>query len=89
MEQRCDGRGLLTYNANYYHQQNRGTENDSAYTGITTGFNLGNWYFRHNGNWSWQDDVGSHSQALNTYVQRDIPAIKGRLSIGDRNTRAV
>jgi len=79
--------GLLTYNANYYHQQNRGTENDSAYTGITTGFNLGNWYFRHNGNWSWQDDVGSHYQALNTYVQRDIPAIKGRLSIGDRNTR--
>lgn len=79
--------GLLTYNANYYHQQNRGTENDSAYTGITTGFNLGHWYFRHNGNWSWQDDVGSHYQALNTYVQRDIPAIKGRLSIGDRNTR--
>nr|WP_287855526.1 fimbria/pilus outer membrane usher protein [Klebsiella sp.] len=79
--------GLLTYNANYYHQQNRGTENESAYSGITTGFNLGNWYFRHNGNWSWQDDIGSHYQALNSYVQRDIPAIKGRLTLGDRNTR--
>ncbi|MEZ7217150.1 fimbria/pilus outer membrane usher protein [Klebsiella spallanzanii] len=79
--------GLLTYNASYYHQQNRSTSNDSAYSGITAGFNLGNWYFRHNGNWSWQDDVGSHYQALNSYVQRDIPAIKGRLSLGDRNTR--
>lgn len=79
--------GLLSYNANYYHQQNRGTENDSAYSGITAGFNLGSWYFRHNGNWSWQDDLGSHYQALNSYVQRDIPVIKGRLTIGDRNTR--
>lgn len=79
--------GLLTYNTNYYHQENRGTATDSAYAGITTGFNLGNWYFRHNGNWSWQDDTGSHYQAINSWVQRDIPAIQGRLTMGDTTTR--
>lgn len=78
--------GLLSYNSNLYHSVSRGREWNSAYTGINAGLNLMGWYLRHDGNWNWRDEDGSHYQALNTYLQRDIPQIGGRLTLGDTNT---
>ncbi|MBS3827255.1 fimbria/pilus outer membrane usher protein [Proteus mirabilis] len=78
--------GLLGYNFSAYSSESRGNSFNNMYTGINGGLNLGHWYFRHNGSWNWDNNIGSHYQTLNTYVQRDIPVIKGRLSLGQVNT---
>ncbi|MCS4270052.1 MULTISPECIES: fimbria/pilus outer membrane usher protein [Raoultella] len=78
--------GMLSYNANYYGSQNHASNMDSAYLGLNSGFNLAGWYLRHNGSWSWSNSTGSSYQTLDTYLQRDIPAIEGRLTLGDTST---
>lgn len=78
--------GLLGYSLSAYSNESRGNSFNNIYTAINGGLNLGRWYFRHNGTWNWDNNIGSHYQTLNTYVQRDIPVIKGRFSIGQINT---
>lgn len=78
--------GILSYNANYYSSQNQGNNTESAYTGISGGLNLAGWFLRHNGSWNWSGDTGSGYQTLDTYLQRDIPAIRGRMTLGDTST---
>ncbi|HBV6394881.1 TPA: fimbrial biogenesis outer membrane usher protein, partial [Klebsiella aerogenes] len=67
--------------------RSNGKDYNSAYAGINAGLNLGAWYFRHDGNYNWQEKGGSQYQSLNNYVQRDIPAIKGRVRMGETSTR--
>ncbi|WP_071608951.1 fimbria/pilus outer membrane usher protein [Entomohabitans teleogrylli] len=78
--------GLFSYTTNYYRTESRGRSTDNIYAGLSGGFNIGGWFFRHNGSWSWQDAIGSDYQNLNTYIQRDIPQIQGRLTLGDAST---
>lgn len=79
--------GMLSYNANYYGSQSHGRDMDSAWIGLSSGLNLAGWFFRHNGSWNWSNDSGSSYQTLETYVQRDIPVLVGRLTLGDTSTR--
>lgn len=79
----------LTYNTNYYRSVNHGQAYDSFYGRALAGFNLGGWMFRHDGSLSWQRQKNNeyhHYDAINTYVQRDIPQIKSRLLLGEGNT---
>lgn len=78
---------MLGYNASTYTTRSNGKDYNSAYAGINAGLNLGAWYFRHDGNYNWQEKGGSQYQSLNNYVQRDIPAIKGRVRMGETSTR--
>ncbi|MEP8455445.1 fimbria/pilus outer membrane usher protein [Enterobacter bugandensis] len=78
---------MFGYNASTYTTRSRGQDYNSAYAGINTGLNLGAWYFRHDGSYNWQENGGSRYQSLNNYVQRDIPAIKGRVRMGETSTR--
>ena len=78
---------FLGYGINGYTNTYRGKMLNSAFAGLNAGINLGRWYFRHNGNYSWQEREGDKYQALNTNVQRDIPVIKGRLLAGQISTR--
>ncbi|WP_434636169.1 fimbria/pilus outer membrane usher protein [Klebsiella sp. I138] len=78
--------GLLSYNTNYYRSQSRGKNMDSAWAGLSSGLNLAGWLLRHNGSWNWSNDTGSGYQTLETYVQRDIPGLQGRLTLGDTGT---
>lgn len=78
---------LLGYNANYYTTRSNGQTSDSAYAGINAGLNIGAWYFRHDGNYSWQEKLGGEYQTLNNYVQRDIPPIDGRVRMGETSTQ--
>lgn len=78
---------MLGYNASTYTTRSNGKDYNSAYAGINAGLNLGAWYFRHDGNYNWHEKGGSQYQSLNNYVQRDIPAIKGRVRIGETSTR--
>lgn len=79
----------LNYDTNYYRSVNDGREYDSFYGRALAGFNLGGWMFRHEGSLSWrrqQGDESHHYNAINTYVQRDIPQLKSRLLLGEGNT---
>ncbi|WP_058914242.1 fimbria/pilus outer membrane usher protein [Entomohabitans teleogrylli] len=77
---------ILGYNVNAYSSESHGYNHNSLYTGINGGINIGSWYLRHNGTWSRNNHNGSHYQTQNTYLQRDIPALKGRISLGQVNT---
>ncbi|BBW74559.1 outer membrane usher protein [Klebsiella michiganensis] len=75
--------GYLNYTGNAYHSTASGVDNDSFYSSLNGGLNLGSWYLRHNGSYSWQKDGEKRYESLNTYVQKDIVALKGRLIVGD------
>jgi outer membrane usher protein len=77
---------FLGYQLNGYAAQTHGHSRYSSYAGLNAGVNIGAWYFRHDGSYNWQQDIGGQYQKINTYMQRDIPAIKGRVVLGESNT---
>ncbi|WP_114195752.1 fimbria/pilus outer membrane usher protein [Edaphovirga cremea] len=77
---------LLGYNVNGYTSESRGTTYNSLYAGVNAGLNVGAWYLRHNGAYSGSNVGPKKYNTLNTYVQRDIPIIKGRVLMGQSNT---
>ncbi|WP_411704696.1 fimbria/pilus outer membrane usher protein [Edaphovirga cremea] len=77
---------LLGYNVNGYTSESRGTNYNSLYAGVNAGLNVGAWYLRHNGAYSGSNKGPKKYNTLNTYVQRDIPIIKGRVLMGQSNT---
>lgn len=77
---------LLSYNINGYHNTNNGVDNDSMYAAFNTGVNLGAWRFRTNGNYNWDKDNGSNFDFQNRYVQRDLPALRSQLIMGESYT---
>ncbi len=78
--------GLLSYNFNSNRNHTRNGVYSSAYLGLTAGLNLGDWRLRHNGSMSWQARQGNDYQALNSYAQRDVTALKSQLTVGESIT---
>jgi len=83
--------GMLSYTLNAYRNDLAESTTNAAYLGLKAGFNAGDWHFRHQGAESWQSRSGpsgsTHSyQNINTYVERELPAITGRVTLGDGNT---
>lgn len=77
---------FLSYNLNTWASQSRGYDYKSLYASVSSGLNIGAWYFRHNGAYTWSEEGEKGYKAINSYVQRDIPALKGRLLLGQSNT---
>ncbi|WP_024912919.1 fimbria/pilus outer membrane usher protein [Chania multitudinisentens] len=77
---------LLGYNVNGYTNESRGTRYNSLYAGVNAGLNVGAWYLRHNGAYSYTDNGPNQYSNINTYLQRDIPALKASALIGQSNT---
>ena len=77
---------LLGYNGSYYSMRSHSKTTDSAWLSLNAGLNLGEWQFRHNGNLTWQERVGKSYQRTNTYVQRDLTNLRGRIIMGENNT---
>jgi outer membrane usher protein len=77
---------MLGYNMNAYESQSNNYESKSLYAAVNSGLNIGAWYFRHSGSYNWSKDGGGSYNVLNTYVQRDLPFISGRLVAGESNT---
>lgn len=77
---------LLGYSLNGYSSESHGQSYRSFYAGINAGLNLGGWYLRHNGSYNWMDNGPKKYSTINTYLQRDIPAILGRALVGQSNT---
>lgn len=78
--------GMLSYNFNGNRNRTSSGNYDSAYLGLNAGLNLGDWRLRHNASVSWQSQQGSKFQALDSYVQRDVTALKSQLTVGESNT---
>ncbi|WP_161488989.1 fimbria/pilus outer membrane usher protein [Vibrio sp. V38_P2S17PM301] len=79
---------LLGYNGGAWHSESGGISNNSAWLSLNAGLNLGPWYLRHNGNFNWQEQGNQqHYTTLNTWLQRDLPALRGRILAGQANTR--
>lgn len=77
----------LGYNLNAGSTRYNGKDNDILYGNFNSGFNFGGWYFRHNGVYTKTSDTDSDYNNINTYLQRDIINIQGRLLLGDANTK--
>lgn len=77
----------LGYNVNTSRIKYGSKNYDTQYANINSGFNLKGWYFRHNGVYTDTNQGGSDYNNINTYVQRDIPQIQGRMLLGDANTK--
>lgn len=78
---------MLGYYINGYDSKNKtGFDSRSLYASFNSGLNIGAWYLRHNGSYNWQKGFGGDYQAINTYLQRDISALRGRMVIGESNT---
>lgn len=79
----------LNYTTNYYRAVRLNEEFHSFYGRALAGFNFDGWMLRHDGALSWQRQHNSefyHYDNINSYVQRDIAAIKSRLLLGEGNT---
>lgn len=82
---------LLNYNFNTYRNTTQAQSQTSSYLGLNSGLNLGPWHFRENATVTWQSAVGPvraqrHWQNINAYLQRDIPAWRSLLTLGDSYT---
>ncbi|MCA8205847.1 fimbrial biogenesis outer membrane usher protein [Burkholderia sp. AU33545] len=78
---------MIGYNANLYTFKSRGTQAQTqGYVGLNTGFNLGNWHFRHDGTYTWDARGRSQYQDISTYVQRDLPSLSSQLVVGETFT---
>jgi len=80
--------GLLNYNFNGYRTSSQGLTQTSAYLGLNAGLNLGRWHLRQDSALTWLSGVGGarathHWQNTATYAQRDLPALRAQLTVGD------
>ncbi|MGE9551699.1 fimbria/pilus outer membrane usher protein [Erwinia amylovora] len=79
----------LGYTVSAWQSESQGERYRSAWGSLNAGLNMGAWYLRHNGNASWQEHQQVSYSSLNTYVQRDVPFLQGRILAGQTATPGV
>jgi len=77
---------VLGYTATGYSSESHGNAYKSFYAGMNAGLNIGAWHLRHNGSYNWIGNGTKKYNTINTYMQRDIPYLHGRLLMGQSNT---
>nr|WP_315292797.1 fimbria/pilus outer membrane usher protein [Serratia proteamaculans] len=77
---------MLGYNINGYSSNSHGNTFNSLFAGVNAGLNVGAWYLRHNGSFTKMNNGPNQYNSINTYLQRDIPALKARALMGQSNT---
>lgn len=84
--------GLINYSFTGNNVRNsHGGTNNYAFLNLQSGMNLGAWRLRDNTTWSYSggNAAGGNEkrwQHINTYLQRDIAPLRGRLTLGDGYT---
>ncbi|WP_230979116.1 fimbria/pilus outer membrane usher protein [Intestinirhabdus alba] len=82
--------GILDYNANVYARNTSGGggkgNSGSGNLGVTAGLNWYEWRLRKRFNTTWSSESSSHTQSQYFYLQRDVPALKSQLTLGDAAT---
>lgn len=79
---------FLRYQFNGYHNDANNNDSQNQFLGLQFGANLGAWSLRHQGSMSWNNHQKSDYRRYQTYIQRDIDQINGRLRIGDLTTQS-
>lgn len=80
---------FVRYDFNHHEEHHQQTpKNHHQFLGLQTGLNLGVWSLRHSGSYHQQKHTQTQYQPHQTYIQRDIDRINGRLLIGDFITRS-
>lgn len=77
---------LLGYNVNGYSSESNRQTFNSLFAGVNAGLNMGAWYLRHNGSYTKMGSGSENYSNINTYMQRDVPALKARALVGQSNT---
>ena len=81
---------MLSYSLNGYHSEygsgGGNSGNDTFYAAFNSGINLAGWRLRATGNYNWVKDGGSDLSFQNRYVQRDVPALRSQLILGESYT---
>ncbi|MDW2643206.1 outer membrane usher protein [Citrobacter sp. HN-141] len=77
---------MLSYNSNGWHAENDGSTQDTFYTGLLFGINMGAWRLRSNGAYNWDNDNGGEYSSYDLFIERDIAALQGKLEMGDVRT---
>lgn len=82
---------LLNYNLNGYRSRSAGHMQTFGYLGLNAGVNLGAWHLRHHAALNWQGGRSGQPaqrrwQNIDSYVQRDLPAWRAQLTLGDAYT---
>ena len=81
--------GFLRYQFNHHqYDYKNGSDTHHRFLGLQTGANLGSWSLRHSGAYSWQNQGGGRYQSHETYAQKDLDTVKGRVVLGDFFTRS-
>lgn len=79
---------LLSYNANGWHNKSDNTTQDTFYSGLMFGLNLGAWRLRSNGVYNWDNDSGGKYSSYDLFIARDIVPLRAKLEAGDVRTNA-
>lgn len=77
---------LVNYNfsgANSSSHTSERSDSNTYYLNLRSGINLGAWRLRNYSTWNRNSDGESHFDSINTYLQRDIVALKSQLILGD------
>lgn len=80
---------LLNYQFSTFHTNSGGASLGSSFLGLNTGLNIGAWHWRQDSSLTAQTgNAGNshHWQNIASYVQRDLPAWRAQLTIGDSFT---
>lgn len=77
---------FVNYDASNYDYRTGDSKMNQTYLGIRAGVNIGPWALRHRGSQSWVDNVRSDYSKIETYVERDIAALRAQLTLGDFST---
>ncbi len=75
--------GFIDYTVNGYQNSLNGQSSQNIYAGFNMGLNLGAWRLRQRSTLNWDDENGSKVDAISTYIQRDIDALRAQLTLGD------
>ncbi|OBX04105.1 fimbrial protein [Gallibacterium genomosp. 3] len=78
---------FVRYDASQYRYRYGGETETQKYVSIDAGVNLFGWSLHHRGSLSWQDNQRLPYQRVITYAQRDVPFLRGQLTVGDFYTR--
>ncbi|SFD04506.1 fimbria/pilus outer membrane usher protein [Collimonas sp. OK412] len=77
------GNSITDFNVN---QSTTSQARNTLYAGLRGGFNLGDWRFRNFSTYNRGLDGQGHWQSVTSYLQRDIAALGGQLTLGDSTT---
>jgi len=81
--------GILNYSLTGNNARSKnGVTSNYTYLNLQSGLNLGAWRLRDNTTWSYSSGTVHENrwEHVNTYAERDIVALRSRLTLGDRYT---